>query len=72
MQKPKNCDIIFYCEYVSVAQLDRVSDSDSEGRGFKSRRAYHSKQRKHVGFQKEEPLRKRAVLCFGDYLATVK
>ena len=26
-----------------VAQLDRVSDSDSEGRGFESRRAYHEK-----------------------------
>ena len=28
-------------EYAPVAQLDRVSDSDSEGRGFESRRAYH-------------------------------
>ncbi len=26
---------------MSVAQLDRVSDSDSEGHGFESRRAYH-------------------------------
>lgn len=26
-----------------VAQLDSVSDSDSEGRGFESRRAYHVK-----------------------------
>ena len=31
-------------EYVPVAQLDRVSDSDSEGRGFESRRAYHIKK----------------------------
>lgn len=30
--------------YVPVAQLDRVSDSDSEGRGFESRRAYHIKK----------------------------
>lgn len=26
---------------MSVAQPDRVSDSDSEGHGFESRRAYH-------------------------------
>ena len=26
--------------YVPVAQLDRVSDSDSEGRAFESHRAY--------------------------------
>ena len=26
-----------------VAQLDRVSDSDSEGRAFESHRAYHEK-----------------------------
>ena len=28
-------------KYVPVAQLDRVSDSDSEGRRFESCRAYH-------------------------------
>ncbi len=28
-------------EYAPVAQLDRVSDSDSEGRWFESSRAYH-------------------------------
>lgn len=27
--------------YASVAQLDRASDSDSEGRGFESRRVHH-------------------------------
>ena len=27
--------------YALVAQLDRVSDSDSEGRWFESSRAYH-------------------------------
>ena len=27
-------------EYVPVAQLDRASDSDSEGRAFESHRAY--------------------------------
>ncbi len=29
--------------HAPVAQLDRVSDSDSEGRAFESRRAYHTK-----------------------------
>ena len=27
--------------YASVAQLDRASDSDSEGRGFESRQVHH-------------------------------
>ena len=27
--------------YVPVAQLDRASDSDSEGRAFESHQAYH-------------------------------
>lgn len=31
-----------YFFYVPVAQLDRVSDSDSEGRAFESHRAYHT------------------------------
>ena len=31
-------------EYAPVAQLDRVSDSDSEGRWFESSRAYHKIQ----------------------------
>ena len=30
-------------EYAPVAQLDRVSDSDSEGRGFEFRRACQKK-----------------------------
>ena len=30
--------------YVPVAQLDRVSDSDSEGRAFESHRAYQKKR----------------------------
>ena len=36
---------VLYCFmlYAPVAQLDRVSDSDSEGRAFESRRAYHKK-----------------------------
>ena len=29
--------------YVPVAQLDRVSDSDSEGRAFESHQAYQKK-----------------------------
>ena len=29
-------------KYAPVAQLDRVSDSDSEGRAFESHQAYHS------------------------------
>ena len=33
----------FYREYAPVAQLDRVSDSDSEGRWFESSRAYQVK-----------------------------
>ncbi len=28
-------------KYAPVAQLDRVSDSDSEGRAFESHQAYH-------------------------------
>ena len=32
-------------KYAPVAQLDRVSDSDSEGRKFESCRAYHKKRR---------------------------
>ena len=34
--------------YAPVAQLDRVSDSDSEGRGFESRRAYHNRNIKKI------------------------
>ncbi len=30
-----------YRQYASVAQMDRAPDSDSGGRGFKPRRAYH-------------------------------
>ena len=33
--------IILYMLFVPVAQLDRVSDSDSEGRAFESHQAYH-------------------------------
>ena len=29
--------------YAAVAQLDRVPDSDSGGRGFESRQPYHEK-----------------------------
>ena len=41
----KNADVVA-CQpkilaYMPVAQLDRVSDSDSEGRAFESHRAYH-------------------------------
>ena len=31
--------------YASVAQLDRASDSDSEGRGFESRQMHQNKKR---------------------------
>ena len=31
-----------YGQYAAVAQLDRVPDSDSGGRGFESRQPYHS------------------------------
>ena len=40
---------IFYTIYVPVAQLDRVSDSDSEGRAFESHRAYQKKAPTYVG-----------------------
>ena len=30
--------------YAAVAQLDRVPDSDSGGRGFESRQPYHKKR----------------------------
>ena len=33
-------------KYVPVAQLDRVSDSDSEGRAFESHQAYHLRSTK--------------------------
>ena len=33
-------------KYAPVAQLDRVSDSDSEGRAFESRRAYQRRARR--------------------------
>ena len=32
-----------YAKYAPVAQLDRVTDSDSVGRWFESSRAYHEK-----------------------------
>ena len=31
------------CKYAAVAQLDRVPDSDSGGRGFESRQPYQEK-----------------------------
>ena len=34
--------------YAPVAQLDRVTDSDSVGRWFESSRAYHRKKRNFV------------------------
>ena len=37
-------------KYVPVAQLDRVSDSDSEGRRFESCRAYQKGLPARVGF----------------------
>ncbi len=48
LQIRMRCDILIVVVYAPVAQLDRVSDSDSEGRAFESRRAYqkqkHSKE----------------------------
>ena len=32
---------MMFFRYAPVAQLDRVSDSDSEGRAFESHQAYH-------------------------------
>ena len=47
MTTRKGCVIIIKLfertAYAPVAQLDRVSDSDSEGRAFESRRAHHGK-----------------------------
>ena len=34
-------EVIKIILYAPVAQLDRVSDSDSEGHAFESHRAYH-------------------------------
>ena len=31
-----------FCKYAAVAQLDRVPDSDSGGRGFESRQPYQN------------------------------
>ena len=45
-QQTKMCE-----RYVPVAQLDRVSDSDSEGRAFESRRVYQWNPLKSLGNQ---------------------
>ncbi len=61
---------------MSVAQLDRVSDSDSEGHGFESRRAYHVAAslygllhflcRKHgCALQAAAPLSQKVLRLFG-------
>ena len=42
--------IIFPVEYAPVAQLDRVTDSDSVGQRFESARAYHEKTCREAGF----------------------
>ena len=42
--------IVNTVKYVPVAQLDRVSDSDSEGRRFESCRAYQKGLPERVGF----------------------
>ena len=43
------CKMITIILYAPVAQLDRVSDSDSEGHAFESHRAYHIKPLSHIG-----------------------
>ena len=40
------CKVIKIILYAPVAQLDRVSDSDSEGHAFESHRAYEGKPTK--------------------------
>ena len=42
--------IITPAEYAPVAQLDRVTDSDSVGQRFESARAYHEKTCREAGF----------------------
>ncbi len=48
---------LFFNLYVPVAQLDRVSDSDSEGRAFESHRAYQKKDIHWMSFFNEICLR---------------
>ncbi len=38
-----NCAILSHAQCASLAQLDRAFGYEPEGRGFKSRRAYHKK-----------------------------
>ena len=47
--KPAFYGIIVLYQYLPVAQLDRVPDSDSDGRRFESCRAGHEK--KHLQLQ---------------------
>ena len=51
-------------QYVPVAQLDRVSDSDSEGRKFESCRAYHVRTSSHRSVSAERRKLHSAPLFF--------
>ena len=56
-------------EYAPVAQLDRVSDYESEGRGFESLPAHQEKQRLNVKFIAAFLFVFEAFLVLGAYLA---
>ena len=58
--------------YAAVAQLDRVPDSDSGGRGFESRQPYHEKTvdlKKIGGFWYFHEQLKIGKIGFGAHLA---
>ena len=50
--------------YAAVAQLDRVPDSDSGGRGFESRQPYHVKTRPQGHVAAQAPPHRPATLFF--------
>ncbi len=57
--------IILYLLFVPVAQLDRVSDSDSEGRAFESHQAY-TRKAEQFRYHSELFTEKRVCLDFAN------
>ncbi len=61
-----------FCKYAAVAQLDRVPDSDSGGRGFESRQPYHilkaRKAARSPGFFYRQNARAKLVNHFVEHL----
>lgn len=61
----ENNKYIIIILYVPVAQLDRVSDSDSEGRAFESHQAYQTQQSKSEANDKKVVM--GSDLCYIDH-----